>query len=109
MGQYHLDDHRVFDAGDHFDGTTADSAGLNVNIEHPLESLCPGHRHMALRGRFLILILCSFLTALAPLCWSHQRPAFAVWGEYTVKARQVNSRAKGTDLFGDPWFQILAR
>ena len=34
MGEYILDDHRVFDAGDHFDGAAAFTAGFDVDIEH---------------------------------------------------------------------------
>ena len=40
VGEYFLDDHRVFDAGDHFDGATAFTARFDVDIEHPFESLC---------------------------------------------------------------------
>ena len=47
---------------------------VDVYIEHTLESLCPGHGHMALSGRFLIssrFALCAF----AALCWSdHAAP-----------------------------------
>ena len=65
MGQYRLDDHRVFNASDHPGSTTADAAGFHIYTEHPLESLCPRHCYVALRGRFLILIFCNFQTPLS--------------------------------------------
>ena len=34
VGEYFLDDRRIFDAGNHFDRPAADSALLNVDIEH---------------------------------------------------------------------------
>ncbi len=43
MREYLLDDQWVFDAGHHFDGTAAGTARLNVDIEHALEPLSPGH------------------------------------------------------------------
>ena len=44
---------------------------------------------MGLRGCFLILIRCNFLTALSLLGGGHQRSVFAVRGEYTMKSCQV--------------------
>jgi hypothetical protein len=35
MGKYLLDDHRVLNAGDHFDGAAACTARFDVNIEWP--------------------------------------------------------------------------
>jgi len=89
--QYLLNDDGILNAGNYLSRTTAGSAGLNVNIEHPLQPLRPGHSHMALDGRFLVLILCDFLTTLAPLRWGHQRSVFAIRGEYTMKTCQVDS------------------
>ena len=40
MGQYLRDDHRIFNAGNHLGGATAFTAGLDVDIEHPLEAVC---------------------------------------------------------------------
>ena len=44
MVQYLPDDHGVFDTCNHLRATTAGPAGLNVNIEHPFQSLSPYHR-----------------------------------------------------------------
>jgi hypothetical protein len=38
VGEYFLDDHRVFDASDHFDRTTAFTAGFDVDIEYASSS-----------------------------------------------------------------------
>lgn len=46
---------------------------------------------MALCGRFLILLVCDFLTALTPLGWCHPGSVFTVRSEYAVEARQVHS------------------
>ena len=32
MGQYRLDDHRIFDTGNHLGGATADSTGFHTNV-----------------------------------------------------------------------------
>ena len=36
--------HRVFDAGNDFDGATAFTTGLDVEAKYTLQALCPGHR-----------------------------------------------------------------
>ena len=38
-----LDHHRVFDAGDDFDGAAAFTTSLDIDIEDTFEPLCPGH------------------------------------------------------------------
>ena len=43
MGENFVDDHRVFNTGDHFDGATAFTAGFDVDVEHPLEPLSSTH------------------------------------------------------------------
>jgi len=86
MLQYLPDDRGILNAGDdvhgrtnavgawmrrngHLGRSTADSAGCHVNVEHPLEPLCPGHRHMTLRGCLLIRICCNFPGTPAPPGW----------------------------------------
>jgi hypothetical protein len=60
--------------------------------ENPLQPLRPGHGRMTLNWRLLLLaIRCFGLVAFSPFCRCHNRPVFAVRGEYTVKARQVDS------------------
>jgi hypothetical protein len=43
-----LDNHRVLNASNDIDLTGAPLAGLDIHIEHPLQTLHPGHRRMAL-------------------------------------------------------------
>ena len=50
MGEDLLDHHRILNAGNDLDGTAAFPAGLDVDGEHPLESLRPGHRCPAFAG-----------------------------------------------------------
>jgi len=38
--KYLLDHHRVFDTGNHFDGTTACFTSCNIKVEHPFQALC---------------------------------------------------------------------
>jgi len=64
MGQYCLDDHSIFDTGNHLGGATADPTGFHINVEYPLEPLHPRHCHMALRGCFLFLLVCELLLIL---------------------------------------------
>ncbi len=69
----------------------AGSAGLDVDVEHALQALCPGHGSPALGRRWLLLLIGYFgFGALPPLCRRHPRTVFAVGGEYTVKTRQAN-------------------
>ncbi|MFT7460893.1 MAG: hypothetical protein ACI909_003583, partial [Planctomycetota bacterium] len=41
---------RIFDAGDDFHGATASTAGLDVNVKHPLDALCPRHGFAVFSG-----------------------------------------------------------
>jgi len=67
MVQNSFHDHRVFDAGDDFDGAAAFRAGLDVDIEHPLEALSPTHGGMAFPQRCLLPLTARFgLVAPAP-------------------------------------------
>ena len=47
VGKNFLDGYRVLDAGDDFDSTAALTAGFDVDVEHSLEALRPGHGRMA--------------------------------------------------------------
>ena len=49
-----LFDHgRIFDARDHLDRTAAVVTGLDIDLEHPLQTLRPGHRDVA-GGRWFV-------------------------------------------------------
>ena len=48
-----LDHARIFDARDDLDRATTVLAGQDVDLEHPLQPLRPGHRDVA-RGRWLV-------------------------------------------------------
>jgi hypothetical protein len=65
MRQNPLDHRRVFNAGDDLDLPGAPLAGLDVDIEHPLQPLHPGHRRMALGGRLVQPVFPGRLTPLA--------------------------------------------
>ena len=43
-GCYLVDDHGIFDTGDHPDSTATLGAGFYVDIEHPLQALRSDHR-----------------------------------------------------------------
>ena len=45
VGEYLVDDHGIFDTGDHPDSTATLGAGFYVDIEHPLQALRSDHRH----------------------------------------------------------------
>ncbi len=92
VGEYLLDDYRIFNAGDHFDATAAGTARLNVDIEHPLETLGPSHGRATFSGRSVLRLIRRFgLTAFATLCRRHLHAMLAVGGEYSVEAGKVNS------------------
>ena len=85
------DDEGVFDTSDHLCATTADLASFHVNVEHPFQSLSPGHRHMTLRGCFLIVISGNFPVTLAPPGRGHPHSVFAVRRKNTMVSGQVDS------------------
>jgi hypothetical protein len=60
------DHHRILDAGDDPDGPTAGLAGLNVDIEHPLQALRPGQGGASF-GRRWRIIRSAGLVALGSL------------------------------------------
>ena len=85
VSEYLLDNHGVFNAGDHYDAAATFSARLDIGVEDALEALRPGHgcatfdRHLLLRltGRF-------GLVAFAPPSRCHQRTVFAVRGKHAI-------------------------
>jgi len=99
VGKYLLDDHRVLNASDYFDGAAAFTARFDVNIENPLQSLGPGHRCMAFGGRLVLCLIRYFdLVAFAPLCGCHLHTMFAVRCKHTV----TNSLGMNLDSFSWP-------
>ncbi len=110
VGKYLLDDHRVLNASNHFDGAAACTARCDVNIdksagepictaigcsvgvrykdaphENPLQSLGPGHRCTAFGGRLVWCLIRHFdLVAFAPLCGCYLHTMFAVRCKHTV-------------------------
>ena len=50
MSQDPVDDVLILNASDDFDGSTAATANLDVDIEYALESLGPGHRDVPFSG-----------------------------------------------------------
>ena len=91
MLQYLPDDCGVFDTSNHLRATTAGPAGLNVNIEHPFQSLSPCHRHMALRRCILILTSGNFPVTFAPPGRGHPHSVFAVRRKDTMVSGQIDS------------------
>ena len=99
MGEYLVDDHRILNAGDHFDGTAACTARFDVDIENPLQSLCPGHRCPAFGGRWVLRLVGHLgLFAFAPLCRRDQYTMLAVGCKHTV----TNSSGMNLDSFSWP-------
>jgi hypothetical protein len=69
-------------------------AGLNIDIEHTLEPLHPGHRHMALGGRLVQPVYPGGLTPLALPAPPHRRyphTKFAIGGENPMKTCQIDA------------------
>lgn len=65
--EYLADHHRVFDAGNDPHRTLTLLTGVDVDVEHPLQSLCPRHGRMALYQCFVIWIVFIRRLLLAPL------------------------------------------
>ena len=60
VGEYFPDDHGIFDASDHPGGAAASTAGLDVDVEHAFEPLCPTHGGVAFTRRCLLLLTGGF-------------------------------------------------
>ena len=82
MGEYLLDVHRVFHAGDHLDGAAAFTTHLNIDIENSLQSLRPGHGRATFDRRVLPPLIGRFGVATpTSLGGRYQRTMFAVRGQ----------------------------
>jgi len=55
--EYLSDYHRILDAGNDAYIATAFAAGLNINAEHTLQALCPGHRCPLFSRSFLLFLM----------------------------------------------------
>ena len=90
-GKNLIDHHRVLDAGDNLYSTTAFTAGLDIDIENPHQSLCPGHGCARFGRRLVFQFIWRFnLVAFAPSGRRHQCTVLAVGSEHTVKSGQIN-------------------
>jgi hypothetical protein len=90
--KYLLDHYRIFDTGYHFDSATAFFADCNINVEHSLQALRPGHGGMLLYRRSLNAVYLA-IDALASFRRRHQGTMLAVWCEHAMEARQIGSRS----------------
>ena len=80
-----LNDYRVLNAGDDFEGPAASTTGLNVDIENPLETLCPRHGRPRFGGGALSRPIHSLgLAAFAPLGGRYLGAMAAVCGEFAL-------------------------
>ena len=50
MSQNSVDDVLVLNTSNDFDGPAAATADLNIDVEHTLEPLCPGHNTVSFSG-----------------------------------------------------------
>ena len=91
MSQDPVDDFLLLDASDDFDSPPAATANLNVDIEHTLESLGPGHSSMAL-GRCPYYRICTRLKCLATSGRSDFPAPSVVRCQDAVVAGEVDTR-----------------
>ena len=104
MGENLLNDHRVVDAGDDPHRPAAFPAGLDIDIEHPLETLRPAHRCPSLGGSLFLARLGRFgFVPPPPPGRGHQRAVFAVRCKYPMKAclcgdRDYAHRGRSVDV-----------
>ena len=86
------DDDGIFNAGDDLHGATAGRTGGDVDVEYPLEGLCPGHGPVALDRGSVRCLLGSFgLASLTTSGRSNQCPVFTVGCEYAMKSGEVGA------------------
>ena len=91
VGKYLVNDRRIFNTGDDFDGATAFAARLNVDIEYALETLRPGHGCPAFGGCLVLRLIWRFeLVAFAPLGRRHLRTMRAVGCEHPVIPGEID-------------------
>lgn len=94
-GENLLDENRVFDCRDDSHSPAAVLTNLDVDVEHPLETLRPAHGGAAFGARVVIgLVRC--LAARATLGRRDVCAVSAVGGEHPVVADQVRARGGGT-------------
>jgi hypothetical protein len=95
VGEDLLTHNRIFNAGNDLGFPATFTARLDIDIEDPLQSLCPVHGRATFGRRFVLPLIWRFgLFAFAPLCGRHLRPMFAVGRKDSVKARQVDARLR---------------
>ena len=88
-----FDHRRVFDAGDNLDSAAAFPAGLDVDIENPLQALRPAHRGAAF-GRGLLLQVIHGFRLVAPLYRSDRRSVLAVRRKHTMESGEIDTRLR---------------
>jgi len=92
VSEYLLDDHGIFDAGNDPDITAAFTAGFNINIENPLQPLCPGHGCAAFCWSLVLSGFCCYrFLSFTSFGWCYQCPVLAIGRKHPVKADEVNS------------------
>ena len=93
MIEYLPDHYRIFNASDDLDGAAALLADRDIDVEHPLEALGPGHGRVPFGGRSRFVRYLGLIT-LAPLRGGDQGAVSAVGGEHPVEAREVHPRPR---------------
>ena len=97
MCKYLLDHDRVFDTSDYLDSATAFFASCNIDIEYPLEGLCPGHRGVKVwRLAFARLTVFLAVVAFAAFSRCYQGTVLAVW---LMRHTDENAMESGQALF----------
>ena len=95
MVEYLPDHLGIFDAGDDLHGSAAGLASLDIDVEHALETLRPGHDDMAFDGcPFCKSIGSIGIASLAPAGRRDQCPVIAVGGEYAMEAGKIDARLR---------------